>query len=333
MILAAGLGTRLRPLTGTVAKPAIPFVNRPLIHYCLDWLSENGVNEVVINLHHSAESVLSVVKQRSWPLKIHFSHESELLGTAGGLKKAERYFQGETFVMVNSDGLYEIDLADPVSFHKACGALATMVLRGKPSDDAYGTVTVDQQGRILDIAGKGETRRQDRGHTFTGLHVFEPEILSWIPPKRFSEINREIYPRLMREGRSVQGFVTDTFWTEIGTPQTYLKGHRDFLVRRGIEVCSETRFSNGVHLVPPVFIGKGCRAGQGTRIGPSAILGQNCHIGQGTVIEDSVIWAEGVIGSDVRIRNTILGYDTRVDSRTRLDCVVVCGSESNRFSW
>ena len=103
MILAAGLSTRLLPLTEKIAKPAIPFANRPLIHHCLEWLVENGVGEVVINLHYQPQSIISAVRQRSWPLRIHFSHEPNLLGTAGGVKKVEKHFRDETFAMINSD--------------------------------------------------------------------------------------------------------------------------------------------------------------------------------------------------------------------------------------
>ncbi len=327
MILAAGLGTRLLPMTRETAKPAIPFANRPLIHYCLEWLVGNGVDEVVINLHHHPESVVSGIGERGWPLKIHFSHEPNLLGTAGGLKKAERYFKDGTFVMVNSDSLFEIDLVTPMAHHREKGGIATMVLCEKSSEGSYGTVKIDEEGRIITIKGRGLPQAEGRGCFFIGIHLFEPEVFDWIPPGCFYEINQTVYPLLIQEGQGVWGFVTDTFWAEVGSPRTYLHAHRDFLTRRGFGVTSESGLSDRVERIPPVLIGRNCLVGDGVRVGPSVVVGQSCHIGEGAVIEDSVIWDGVAIGVGAHIRGSILGHGTIVDPGTQVEGMVVCGGE------
>ncbi len=331
MILAAGLGTRLLPLTREIAKPAIPFANRPLIHHCLEWLEENGVEEVVINLHYHPQSVVAAIMQGSWPLKINFSHEPILLGTAGGLKKAEGHFQDSTFAMVNSDSLSEIDLAAPTAYHREKGAMATMVLKEKPSEDPYGTVRIDGEGRVRDIKGRGVPQGEGRGYTFTGIHLFEPEIFRWVPSGRLFEINRMVYPRLIQEGRGVWGYVTDAFWAEVGSHETYLQAHRDFLVRRSFGVVSETHLSSRIELVPPVLIGRGCHIGDGARIGPLAIVGHNCDMGQRAVVEDSVLWNEVTLGPGARVRGSIVGHGATIPPGTQLRGMAIWGGEQKRI--
>jgi NDP-sugar pyrophosphorylase family protein len=331
MILAAGLGTRLLPLTREIAKPAIPFVNRPLIRYGLDWLVQNGIDEVVINLHHRPQSVLSAIREHPWPLEIHFSREPTLLGTAGGLKKAEKHFSDETFVMINSDSLFEIDLAGPLTYHRERQALATMVLRAKSHEDSYGTVRMDGEGRLIEIGGRAQPQGEGEGYVFTGIHLFESEIFEWIPPNCFFEINHGVYPRLIREGRRVFGYGTDTFWAEVGSHRTYLQAHSDFLTRFASKAVSESGLSDRVELVPPVLIGKGCRIADTARVGPSVAVGNHCQIGPGVVIEDSVIWNDVIVGPEARVKGSILGHGTTIDKGTRLEGVVVYGRQRKRI--
>jgi mannose-1-phosphate guanylyltransferase len=331
MVLAAGLGTRLLPLTREIAKPAIPFVNRPLIHYSLDWLVRNGIHEAVINLHHRPHSIVSAIRERAWPLKIHFSHEPMLLGTAGGLKKAERHLSDETFVMINSDSLFEIDLSGPLTHHRENQALATMVLRKRSHGDSYGTVRVDGEGRIIEVGERGRSQGEGRGYVFTGIHLFEPEIFEWIPPNRFFEINQGVYPRLIQEDRRVLGYGTDTFWAEVGSHRTYLQAHGDFFSRFAFGVVSESDLSGRAELTPPVLIGKGCRIADMVRVGPSVAVGNHCQIGQGAVVENSVIWNDVVVGQEAQVKGSILGHRTTIEKGSQLQGMVVCGGQQKRI--
>ncbi len=327
MILAAGLGTRLLPLTREIAKPAIPFANRPLIHYCLEWLGENGIDMVVINLHHQPQSIVSVIEERSWPFEIHFSHEPSILGTAGGLKKAERFLKDGTFVIVNSDCLFEVELAAPVAYHEEKGALATMVLKEKPPKDPYGTVRTDKAGRIIGIEGPDMRKGQGRGYTFTGIHIFEPEILRWIPPDRSTEMSHMVYPRLIQERRGAWGFLTNAFWAEVGRHETYLEAHRQFLVRHAFGAVTEGRLSPHVRLVPPAIVGLDCQIEDEAQIGPMAVLGPGCHIGRGAIIEDSVLWEKVTGGPGAHVRGSIIGHEVTIDPGARVEGRVVSGGE------
>lgn len=327
MVLAAGLGTRLLPLTRDLAKPAVPFANRSLIHYCLEWLCENGVDRVVINLHHCPETVIAAVEGRSWPVEIDFSHEPQILGTAGGVKKAEKHFANGTFIMVNSDSLYEVDLAGPLALHRQEGAVATMILREASSKDPYGRVIVDTAGRVKEIRGRETLHEATEGHIFTGIHVFEPEVLRYVPPGRFYEINQMVYPQLIQEGRIVQGFVSDAFWADVGHHKAYLQAHRDVLRRRSITLVSESPMSSNIDLHPPVLVGRECHIGGGARIGPMAVVGHRCTIGPGSVIEDSVLWDDVTVGHDSRISGSIVGHETSISPGAHVIRMVVCREE------
>jgi len=331
MVLAAGLGTRLLPLTKDMAKPAVPFANRPLIHHCLEWLCKNDVDRVVINLHHRPESVISVVEELSWSVEIDFSHEPQILGTAGGVKKAEKHFTDGTFIMVNSDSLYEVDLTGPVAHHKEKGAVATMVLREASSKDRYGRVIIDKAGRVKEIQGREILREETEGYIFTGIHVFEPEVFRYIPPGRFYEINQTVYPRLIREGRVVQGFVSDDFWVEVGNHKAYLQAHREVLRRRRSSLVRESPVSSETKVSPPVLIGRECHVGAGARIGPMAVVGHRCTIGRGTVIEDSVLWNEVTVGAGSRVSGSIVGHGTLIAPGTHLEHMVACREDRRRI--
>ena len=324
MVLAAGLGTRLLPLTKDTAKPAVPFANRPLIHHCLEWLCKNDVDHVVINLHHRPESVIAAVREHLWPVEIDFSHEPQILGTAGGVKKAEKHFTDGTFIMVNSDSLYEVDLTGPVAHHKEKGAVATMVLREASAKDPYGRVIVDEGGRVKEIRGRETLGEETEGYIFTGIHVFEPEVFHYIPPGRFYEINQMVYPRLIREGRVVQGFVSDDFWAEVGNHKAYLQAHRDVLRRRRNSLVRESPVPSETKVSSPVLIGRECHVGRGARIGPMAVVGHRCTIGRGTVIEGSVLWDDATVGAGSRVSGSIVGHQTSIAPGTHLERMVAC---------
>ncbi|MBW2121558.1 MAG: NDP-sugar synthase [Deltaproteobacteria bacterium] len=330
MVLAAGLGTRLLPLTREIAKPAVPFFNRPLIHHCLEWLERNGIDEVVVNLHYRPRSVISAIEEGSWPLKIHLSYEPDLLGTAGGLKKAEEHFGDETFVMINSDSLFEGDLAAPLSFHRERGAMATMVLRERSPEDPYGTVRIGEEGRIIAIRGGGAPG-EGKGYVFTGIHLFQPEILDWIPRGCLCEINRDVYPRLIGEGLGIWGFVTGAFWAEVGSRRTYLTAHMEVLNREGPEPRSTSPLSDHVEEVAPVLAGRDCRVGEGARVGPRAVVGEDCQIGEGAVVEDSVLWNGVRIGPGARVRGSIVGHRTTIEAGTSVEGMAVSGRERVRI--
>jgi mannose-1-phosphate guanylyltransferase len=226
MVLAAGLGTRLRPLTEKIPKPLLEVSGKPIIHYPLELLKRHGITEVVINTHHLADLMRKALGDgERLGLKITWSHEPEILGTGGGVKKAEDFFQRKTFVVINADTIIDIDLDQVIEHHRKKRASATMVLKQIPDVEKYGSVEVTQEpGGVNDMRVRrirGEPKAKFWGRTlpmvFTGVHVLEPDILAEIPPGQYASIIRHGYIPLIQKDRFVAGYIFDRMWMAVDT--------------------------------------------------------------------------------------------------------------------
>ncbi len=231
MILAAGLGTRLRPLTDTMPKPLLPVGGMPILVWNLLLLRAGGIREVIINLHYLGSMIEEALGDgSSWNMKISYSHEPELLGTGGGLKAAERFFEGESFLVMNGDTLIDLDLPAFLNFHCAQGGVASLVLRDDPRAAQWGAVETDLDGRIFRINGRGrEEGRSNSAVTlrmFAGVHILHPQLFRDEPVgKPFSIIDS--YTRTLSEGSRIFGFVHAGYWSDIGTLERYSQAQAD----------------------------------------------------------------------------------------------------------
>jgi NDP-sugar pyrophosphorylase family protein len=222
MVLAAGRGTRLAPLTDTVPKPLVPVAGRPFLEHILDFLIAGGVREVVINLHHLGHLIERHLGDGArFGLRIRYSWEDPILDTGGGIKRAEPLLAGEPFVVVNGDSLLEIRLQDLVDHHRAHGSLVTMALRPNPDVARYGVIEVDADDRVRRVVGlpPGDVGGPLRSFMFPGLHVFDPAVFRWMDPDAAYSVIRVTYPRLLADGAAVHGFVTSARWVNIDTPR------------------------------------------------------------------------------------------------------------------
>lgn len=231
MVLAAGRGERLRPLTDTLPKPLIPVAGRPLIHHTLRYLRAAGVEEAVINLHHLGDQIQAFVGDgRSWGLRVRYSRERLLLGTGGGIQQVASQLCDGTFAVMNADVVVDLALADVVRFHRRNGAVATLVLRRDPEVERYGAIEVDGYGRVRQIVGRLPVPRGPWTKLmFTGIHILEPSVFDHMPTNKtvFSII--DVYLEMVRSGERVLGYEMTGFWTDLGTPERYEA------FRRGLE--------------------------------------------------------------------------------------------------
>lgn len=228
MILAAGLGTRLRPLTDRTPKPLLPLAGSPLIVWNLLLLRQHGITDVIINLHHLGEMIEQTLKDGAqFGVKLTYQREPVILGTGGGVKQAESFFEGEAFLLLNGDTVLDLDLYAVQAVHAERRALATMVLREDPDADRWGAVEVDRQQLIRSINGKG---RGGEGPTeklmFAGVHVMHPRLLRDVPAGRESSII-DAYHRAIAQGESVAGYRMAGYWSDVGTPERYAQVQRD----------------------------------------------------------------------------------------------------------
>ena len=228
MVLAAGFGMRLRPLTDTIPKPLLPIAGKPLIEWTLRLLRRHGITEVMVNLHHLGDQIEHTLGNGSrLGMRLSYSREAVLLGTGGGVKQAEPFFGGEPFIVLNGDTLLELDLGTLIEFHRQRGGLATMVVRQDPEVDRWGVVEVDEDQRVFRINGRG---RQDSEPThrfmFAGVQVMQPRLLRNVPLGQESSII-DAYVRAIVNGDLISGYRMDGYWSDVGTLARYQQAERD----------------------------------------------------------------------------------------------------------
>ncbi|MCL5019161.1 MAG: NDP-sugar synthase [Patescibacteria group bacterium] len=338
MILAAGEGTRLRPLTTDKPKPILPIVNRPLLEYTIQLLKRHGITNLVINLYHKPEEIMNVIgKGSNSDVNIVYSKETVLLGTAGGVKKVESEFT-DAFIVIYGDNLIDVDLDDLIDFHYRTKGLATIGLFHAENPSACGIVARDESGRVIKFVEKPAPSEVFTDTANAGIFVFEPEILNYIPNNSFSDFGKDIFPILLNFkipvfAKPVNGYLQDT-----GTIPFYKKAHIDALEKKinllefvGKEVypCiwigDNFNMENDVKLVPPVVIGKNAVISSNAVIGPNVVTGDNVTIGQKARIFDSVLWDNIKIGSKVVLDGCVIADNASIGEGTEVSPDAVIG--------
>lgn len=320
MILAAGLGLRLRPLTEFLPKSMVPFSNIPFLEYIIRYLKQAGIKDIVINLHHLPKIVTDYFKNgSSFGVKINYSIEKEILGTAGGIKAAEQYLKDDLFFVINSDIAFDLNFEDVVQFHKKNNALITMVLREDKNVEKYGIIEIDpsfQIKRFLDFKKPTQTITFKKT-MFTGIALFNPDVLKEFPGKGYCDISEEIYPKLIKKDLPFFGYVTDKYWLDIGSPQNYLYLQKDILsekvfkeIRCGRQALNFKNQFNGVNIIPPVMIGENVAINKGSIIGPYTSIGNNCVIHKRCTLKNSILWDNIIIAENSNIDNSVV-FDQR----------------------
>ena len=237
MILAAGKGTRLRPLTDTVPKPLLEVAGRPMIAFPLQLLREAGIQEVVINLHHLGQQIRNRLGDGSaYGVRIAYSEEDPILDTGGAIAAAKEFFRGETFVVVNADTVIAVRLRDVIDFHAQRRATATMVVRPDPDAARHDAITVDASRRLHSILGHDDgsgavSDAPGNRMMYAGAMVLEPRVFDYMGQGVFS-ITRDVFPRLLRAGEPLYGYVHDGYWRVLDTPADLAAG-RDELAQCG----------------------------------------------------------------------------------------------------
>jgi NDP-sugar pyrophosphorylase family protein len=326
MLLAAGVGRRLAPLTWKIPKPALPVLGRPIAVEILRRLHRLGVEEAVMNLHHLPDAVRVLPADGSDALlpRIRFSHEPEILGTGGGVGKAAPLLRGAGPILIhNSDFLSDIDVEAVVRAHRDSGLLATLVLA--TARPGYSAIEVDSAGRVLSFAGvpRVESARVAGRYLFTGCHVIEERVLDLIPVGRPSSIVSDVYVDLAARGQ-IGSYVHQGFWWEFGTPEQYLEGSLRLMnlpEARRIEIASHDpirAIAGGI-----VAIGPGATTQEGARLDGRCVLGLAAHVGEDAWVRDSVILAETWIGPGSRLERAVVGPDVEIPAGYRGSNVLV----------
>ena len=230
-MLAAGLGTRLRPLTEAWPKPAIPLLGQPLLRYNLALLRGAGVTHVGINTHHLPGVMRACAEAECARagMALEVAHEHAIQGTGGGIRGLRPLLSGGDFLVLNGDILFSLALGPVVEAHRASGAAATMVLLPMPAGETFAAVEVDAAGLVRRIAGHGPGGERLVPWHFTGVHVMSPAVFDFMRGDGPEDINREVYVRMMEAGLPIRGHVAAGYWSDLGTPSRYLAAQQDLL--------------------------------------------------------------------------------------------------------
>jgi len=329
MILAAGKGTRVRPITHTIPKPMIPILQKPVMEFLLELLREHGFTEIMVNVSHLAEEIENYFRDgQRFGVEIAYSFEGRIedgeligdaMGSAGGLKKIETFqrFFDDTFVVLCGDALVDLDLTEAVKRHKAKGALASLITKRVPRDQvsSYGVVVTDEDGRVRSFQEKPEVDEAASDMINTGIYIFEPEVLDFVPSDQAFDIGSDLFPKLVAAGAPFYALPMEFEWVDIGKVPDYWQAIRSVLqgqvrqvkipgkeVRPGIYAGLNVAANwDQINVTGPIYVGGMTKIEDGATIIGPAMIGPNCHICEDATIDNSIIFDYSRIGAGVRL--------------------------------
>ena len=329
MILAAGKGTRVRPITHTIPKPMIPILQKPVMEFLLELLREHGFTEVMVNVSHLAEEIENYFRDgQRFGVEIAYSFEGRIedgeligdaLGSAGGLKKIQNFqrFFDDTFVVLCGDALIDLNLSEAVRRHREKGALASMITKRVPREQvsSYGVVVTDEDGRVRSFQEKPDVADAASDMINTGIYIFEPEVLDYVPSGVPFDIGSDLFPKLVESGAPFYALPMEFEWVDIGKVPDYWQAIRSVLqghvrqvqipgkqVRPGVYTGLNVAANwDKINVQGPVYVGGMTRIEDGATIIGPAMIGPSCHICENATIDNSIIFDYSRIGPGVRL--------------------------------
>jgi len=324
MVLAAGLGTRLRPLTYEITKPMVPVLDRPVMEHILDLLARHGFTEVIANLHYFPDSIKEYFGER-----ISYRVEEELLGTAGGVRACADFFGGESFLVISGDALTDIDLGALAARHHEAGGIATLAVKKVPDTREYGVVLHDRSGRVTGFQEKPAPAEalSDLGNC--GIYVFSPEIFDYFPERPFADWAQDVFPALLEQ--DVPFFIHELreYWNDVGSLSELRQGTFDALagelrleiqgaeVAPGVTVVEGTSLPADAIVEGPAWIGADVALGAQVRLTGPVVLGDGAAIGDRAQLRSSIVFPGTEIGADAILIDAICGHNGIVESLRR----------------
>lgn len=336
MILAAGLGTRLRPLTYTVPKPMLPLAGRPCMEHIIRLLKKHGVNDVMVNVHYLPEQIMEYFKNGSkFGMNIEYSLEKELLGTAGGLKKVQDFFKDSPILIISGDGLTDINLREFYHFHKKKGTIASLALKKVGDPQQYGVVKLRNNQCIEIFQEKPRPEEAISNLANTGIYLFQPDIFDHIPQNTFYDFGKQVFPELIGKNIPLAGFEMNGYWCDIGDLEIYREAHYDILmglvdveipgekIGKNIWVGEEVSIHPETTIVGPVVIGNNCVINKGTKIYGPAAIGSGAVLKEEVLIKRSVLWDKVVVEKRNYLMDSIVGKGAIIEKGRYLDKDIV----------
>ncbi len=336
MILAAGVGSRLDPLTRSLPKPMVPVINRPVIEHIVRLLKRHGFDDIVVNLHYLGDQIDAHFKKcKDLGVTLHFQYEDRLWGDAGSLKRCEQFFD-DTFIVIGGDDITDLDLSRLVRHHKEKRALASIALSLVDDPSEYGIVLMNERGRITRFMEKpkGETIFSNSANT--GVYVFEPEIFDLIPKGTTYGFGHNLMPLLIEQKKPLYGLLTSAYWKDVGNLKTYEQCHVDAMagrvqldmpypqVKKYMWIGDNVQIDPTAEIGYPVTIGDNCVIGPGAKVLENSVLGINCEVRAHATVDQSILWDNAVVEPDTMLVRCVVGRGCKVASNAAVfDGVII----------
>ncbi len=324
MVLAAGLGTRLRPLTYEITKPMVPVLDRPVMAHILDLLDRHGFEDVIANLHYFPDSIRAYFGER-----LTYRFEPELLGTAGGVRACSEFFAGEPFLVISGDALTDIDLSAMRERHRQAGGVATLAVKQVADTREYGVVLHDREGRITGFQEKPapEEALSDLGNC--GIYMFSPEIFDYFPDRPFVDWAQDVFPALLASDVPFHIHEVGEYWNDVGSLAELRQGTFDALrgklrlqiegeeLRPGVTVAPGGSIPDDAEVDGPVWIGRDVLIGDGARLMGPVVLGDGARVGASAQLRETILFPGTNIEPGAILIGAIAGHAGILDSLRR----------------
>jgi mannose-1-phosphate guanylyltransferase len=310
MVLAAGLGTRLRPLTYQISKPMVPVLDRPVMEHILDLLDRHSFDRVIANLHYFPDTI-----REHFGSRLSYHYEPELLGTAGGVRACADFLGDGSFLVISGDALTDIDLAAMAARHARAGGIATLAVKQVPDTREYGVVLHDRDGRVTGFQEKPDPEEalSDLGNC--GIYMFEPAIFDYFPERPFVDWARDVFPALLAGDVPFYIHELREYWNDIGSLSELRRGTFDALRGElrlqveGQEVSPDVTVADGrapradADIEGPAWIGRDVHIGAGARLMGPVVLGDGARVGDGAQLRECIVFP----GTEVAAESIVIG--------------------------
>ncbi len=315
MVLAAGLGTRLRPLTNEITKPMVPVLDRPVMAHIVDLLDRHGFDETIANLHYFPDSI-----KRYFGERLSYRVEEDLLGTAGGVRACADFFGSDAFVVISGDALTDIDLGAFAVRHREAGGIATLAVKKVTETREYGVVLHDRDGRITGFQEKPDPEEalSDLGNC--GIYIFEPEIFDYFPERPFVDWAQDVFPTLLENGIPFHMHEVREYWNDVGSLSELRQGTFDALrgelrlqvegeeIAPGVIVAGGSPVPESAEVEGPAWIGRDVEIGDRVRLMGPVVLGDGARVGERAQLRSSIVFPGTSVAPGAIMIGAIAGH-------------------------
>ncbi|MEU0932690.1 mannose-1-phosphate guanyltransferase [Embleya sp. NPDC005971] len=340
VVMAGGEGTRLRPMTSSMPKPLLPVVNRPIMEHVLRLLKRHGLSETVVTVQFLASLVRNYFGDgEELGMTLTYANEETPLGTAGSVKNAEEALKDDTFLVISGDALTDFDLTALVEYHRAKGAMVTVCLTRVPDPLEFGITIIDDEGRVDRFLEKPTWGQVFSDTVNTGIYVMEPEVFDYVAAGVSVDWSGDVFPKLLKEGKPIYGYVAEGYWEDVGTHESYLKAQADVLTGKvdvdidgfelspGVWVAEGAEVDRDAVLKGPLYIGDYAKVEGGVEIREHTVLGSNVVVKRGAFLHKAVVHDNVYVGPQTNLRGCVIGKNTDVMRAARIEEGAVVGDE------